>query len=893
MTLARPFALSDVTLNPGVQSRAQDQMLHLARVYPVDRVLAVFRANAGLDTKGAQPPGNWEDFGHPDEQPWSGADYPGAGVAPTASLLRGHYAGHFLSMLALAHASTGEAVFREKTGEMVAGLAEVQRELAATGRFSHPGFLAAYGEWQFDRLEHLAPYGEIWAPWYTTHKIMAGLLDAHEHVGSQQAVEVVTSMGHWVVQRMARLERAQVQRMWSLYIAGEYGGMNESLVALYRVTGEKSFLEAASAFEMDSLLDAASSGADVLDGMHANQHLPMLAGHLAQYQATGEKRYLEAVVNLWEQIVPGRTFAHGGTGEGELWGPAGVVAGFVGRRNAESCAAYNLLKIAKGLFGLTLDVRYADYAERAGLNHLVGARADVTSDVSPEVVYMYPVDAGAVREYGNVGTCCGGTGLETHVKHQESVFFAAPGELFVLQYVPSRLEWADAGGSVTLDTRYPREGQVTLTLEVSGRLDLHLRIPEWARGRERVVAPGAVISRPRAGFVTVSREFSPGDTVGLELPLPLRLVPAPDDPSLVSLELGPTVLLARDDATTTQTVAPAALRRLDGSLDGFTRDGDLVTVLGRTFEPAWSGGDHRYHLYLRLADERIAFLGSDSGVPNRHDQHGWSFLGALWGEGGYGSVEDFFSAVHRHVITAARTGLLSGAELGAVLGAAAESTLDDPVVRRRGTTDPHRPGGTPFEGGRVRRSEEPTEDVVVWEVPDDLLSGEAAPVIRVDVTGERAPSGWYTSAPACAATVVSAGSGVTVLEIADGDAWRTGIGLPALDDGRHLVRARASDGLGRTVYAEREVAVDTTPPVPRIRVRSLGSSSVEVTLDAVDEVSGVDRIQWRTAETFWGVYQEPFTRALHDRPQTLEVTATDRAGNVSPVQTVELPAIGA
>ncbi|WP_306214452.1 beta-L-arabinofuranosidase domain-containing protein, partial [Actinoplanes sp. RD1] len=161
-----------MTLLDGVQARAQDQMLHLARVYPVDRLLAVFRANAGLDTRGAEPPGNWEDFGHPAEEPWGASDYPGAGVAPTASLLRGHYAGHFLSMLARVPS------LRDKTDELVAGLAEVQAALAATGRFTHPGFLAAYGEWQFARLEELAPYGEIWAPWYTCHKIMAGLLDA-------------------------------------------------------------------------------------------------------------------------------------------------------------------------------------------------------------------------------------------------------------------------------------------------------------------------------------------------------------------------------------------------------------------------------------------------------------------------------------------------------------------------------------------------------------------------------------------------------------------------------------------------------------------------------------------------------------------------------------------
>jgi DUF1680 family protein len=902
---AHPFPLRDVDLLPGVHARTRDQMLHLARVYPVDRVLAVFRANAGLDTRGARPPGNWEDFGHPDEQPWSGRDYPGAGVAPTASLLRGHYAGHFLPMLALAYAATGDEALRERADELTAGLAEVQDALAATGRYSHPGFLAAYGEWQFARLEDLAPYGEIWAPWYTCHKIMAGLLDAHRHTGSKQALDVVTRMGHWAAARMLRVERAQAQRMWSLYIAGEFGGMNESMVALHQLTGEPAFLRAAATFELDSLLDAAAEGRDVLDGMHANQHLPMLLGHLHQYEATGRRRYLEAVLALWEQIVPGRTFAHGGTGEGELWGPPGTVAGAIGRRNAETCATYNLLKIAHGLFGHTRDVRYAEYAERASLNHIVGSRADRASDVSPEVQYMFPVDPGAVREYDNVGTCCGGTGLESHVKHQESVWFAGTGEtreLYVLQYLPSRLRWAEAGGEIELRTRYPRAGRVSLTVDLDGEVALHLRIPAWARGRQRIRVNGADWDATvTAGFVTIRREFRRGDTVELDLPLPLRLVPTPDDPTLVSLELGPTVLLARDDATTTRTVAPAAHRLLNGDLTGDTRTGDLVTVLGHTFEPAWSGGGHRYHMYLRLADAAIAFRGSDPGVPDRHDQDGWSFLRALWADGGYPSYPDFLAAVHRHAVRAARAGLLSRAETIAVLEAAAASTLDDPRLPRRGVLAP--PAGPEWAevaavpGATVWRATDPdtgeaVEELVVWSLPAEIGAADAAPVVRLDVVGDRAASGWYASRPGFTVTVVSSGPGVVRTEAAVGDGeWQPVTGVVALErDGRHLLRARVTDRTGRVVHAAHEVDVDSTPPVVRAKVRVLGRN-VEVALDATDDVSGVDRIQWRTAETFWGVYQEPFTRALRAEPQTLEFTATDRAGNTSVTGTVVLPAV--
>ncbi|MCI2239564.1 glycoside hydrolase family 127 protein [Kineococcus sp. TRM81007] len=863
-----------VELLPGVESRSRDQVLHLARTYPVDRVLAVFRANAGLDTRGAEPPGAWEDHGHPDERAWNEADYPGVESASTANLLRGHYAGHFLSTLALSHAVTGEEVFRSRAHEVVAGLAEVQAALAATGRFSHPGFLAAYGEWQFSRLEELAPYGEIWAPYYTCHKVLAGLLDAHEHTGSEQALDVAVAVARWVSARIARLDRAHLQRMWSLYIAGEFGGMGESLVKLHRVTGDESLLDAAAAFEVDRVLEAALDGRDVLDGLHANQHLPMLVAHLEQYEVTGDVRYLDAVRVLWDQLVPGRTFAHGGTGEGELWGPPGTVAGFIGRRNAESCATYNLLKIARYLFEHTLDVRYADYLERAALNHITGSRADVDSDTSPEVLYMFPVDPGALREYGNVGTCCGGTGLESHVKQTEAVWFASAGEgtpvLHLARYVPSRLTVPELGGTLTLATRYPREGAVSVRCDLEGELELRLRIPEWARGtsswRLRVCGADAADPAEQDGFAVVRRTFARGDVVDVDFALPVRLEPTPDDPAVVNLQRGPSVLLARDDRTTMLEVAPAGHRLLDGTIDHVALPDGGVSALGLTFEPAWSGGSARHHTYLRAVDTVIAFHGSPTSVPNRRGQDGWSFLGALWGHAPFASFTEFARAVHAEAVRAVSTGLLSTAEAGDVLAAAAASTLDSPPAPRTSAGVGALAGWGPLPAGVV-----------------------AAPAVRVRVLGERSPSGWYTTTPSIVAQVEpDAASEVSV----DGGAWALAGAPLEVADGVHHVRARALGPASTAPVAEARVAVDTRPPAVDVRVRPLGATGVQVTVEAQDETSGVDRIHWRTPETFWAVYQEPFTRQLREDEQVLEVIASDRAGNVTRTHRVVLPPAG-
>ncbi|MFD6138560.1 beta-L-arabinofuranosidase domain-containing protein [Promicromonospora sp. NPDC060271] len=895
---AEPFPLDAVALHDGIFTRARDQMLHLARTYPVDRLLAVFRANAGLDTRGALPPGGWEDFGHPDEQAWGPGEYPGREAAPTANLLRGHYAGHFLSMLALAHAGAPEAglkaTLQGKVDEMVEGLREVQEALAASGRYSHPGFLAAYGEWQFSRLEGLAPYGEIWAPYYTCHKIMAGLLDAYRHAGSRTALEIAAGMGRWVHGRLSVLSADRRAEMWSLYIAGEAGGMNEVLCDLAVLTGDEQFVETARLFDLDWLLEATASGRDVLDGLHANQHVATLLGYLALHDLTGEARYLDAVVNIWDMLVPGRTYAHGGSGENELWGPAGAVAGDLGNRNAETCVTYNLLKLARALFGRTGDPRYADYYERAVTNQVLGSRHDVDSDDSPEVTYMFPVHPGALREYDNVGTCCGGTGLENHVKYQDSVYFRAVRggrrTIWVNLYVASAVRWAEQDVRVVQETAYPLEGGSRLLVDATGDLELRLRVPGWAAGGFVVTVDGApvAVDAVPGQYVSLRRDWVPGTVVEISMPLTLREVPAPDDASLVTLELGPTVLLTRSAATTWLPLAAATWRRLDGTLDApLTRADDGAWRLGGlVLEPAWSGSDARYHMYLRRADARIAFAGldagaepADSGVPNVARRDGDTFLDVLWSDGGFASRPEFLRAVLRTAHEFVGLGLLSAAEARDVLRAAVRSG----VGRDAGSTV----SGT---AGVADAADE--EAALLAEAPAAGSTGSAP---RVVVVPAAAPSvtGWYHQ-PVTFTVTARADAGEPTVEVrVDDGPWRPAGAEPLrLGDGVHTVTVRAVDPEGRERHVVREVSVDTAPPVTTATARRLGSRGVEIDLAATDDVSGVDSIRWKGPDTFWATFREPFTRALGDEPQVIQYRATDRAGNEEPVRTLELPPAG-
>ncbi|PRY55925.1 beta-L-arabinofuranosidase domain-containing protein [Glycomyces artemisiae] len=876
--ILQPFPLGAARIHDGsVFARARTELLHLARAYPVDRLLAVFRRNAGLDTRGALPPGNWEDFGHPNEDAWGEHDYPGREHAQTANLLRGHYAGHFLSMLAIAAAGEDDPALRAKVDAFVAGLGEVQAALAATGRYSHYGFLAAYGEWQFSRLEDFAPYGEIWAPYYTCHKIMAGLLDTYELVGNRQALGLAVGMGRWVHGRLSRLDPERRQRMWSLYIAGEFGGMNEAMARLSAAAEEPRFLETAAFFDQDRLLDAGASRTDVLTDMHANQHLPQLIGYVDEYEQTGERRYLDAALGIWDQVVPGRIYAHGGTGESELWGPPETVAGDVGHRNAETCASYNLLKLARRLFAHTRDPRYMAYYERTVLNHILGSRRAVRSDTSPEVTYMFPVHPGALREYDNVGTCCGGTGLENHVKYQDTVFLAAPDGLYANLALDADLDWADAGLHVSQRSGFPLGESVSLRFSGSGdgtERTVHFRVPAWAAGEPELRLNGDRLDAPPAGeYAAVTRAWRDGDELALTTPVSLRAEAAVDDPRQCALFLGATLLLAKSDATTGLAFPLNGRRAFDGSLITGRTGAELLAALGRdgaieldgiAFEPCWSGEDGRYHMYLRSADAEIAFGGNGTGVPNRQRADGSTFLDELWAPGSFADRAAFLA---RAADTAARVraeGLLGRDELATVLAAAA--AFD-------GAT------GTPRAVDRA--------DIPVVRDP-----GTVPPAVAIEVLDEPGPSGWYTTAPRIRLRGfdIDGADGDLRLELRlSGGDWAPYTGPVAItEEGVHLVEARVTDAEGCTGAVSRELSVDTAPPVSRAVVKDLGAS-VEITLHADDGVSGVERIQWEGPGTFWGTFQEAFTRAIDDEPQVIEYAATDRAGNEEPRRRLVIP----
>ncbi|MGQ4365050.1 glycoside hydrolase family 127 protein [Streptomyces sp. SAS_272] len=660
----QPFALDQVTLGDGVFRRKRDLMLGYARSYPADRILAVFRANAGLDTRGARPPGGWET---------------------SDGNLRGHYGGHFLTLVAQAYADTGETALKTRLDYLVTALGECQLALADHGspKPSHPGYLAAYPETQFILLESYTTYPTIWAPYYTCHKIMRGLLDAYTLAGNAQALTIASKMGDWVHSRLGRLPKAQLERMWSIYIAGEYGGMNEVMADLYALTGRAEHLAAARCFDNTALLDACAGDRDVLDGRHANQHIPQFTGYARLFDHTGEQEYADAARNFWGMVVGPRTYSQGGAGKGEIFRARGAIAATLGDDNAETCATYNMLKLSRQLFFHAPDAAYMDYYERGLTNHILASRRDVSSTSSPEVTYFVGMGPGTVRQYDNTGTCCGGTGMENHTKYQDSVYFrsAAGDALYVNLYLASTLRWPERGLVVEQTSAYPSEGVRTLTFrEGGGSLDLKLRVPSWATAGFTVAVNGVQqqASAAPGSYLTLRRDWRRGDQVTVSAPYRLRVERASDDPSVQSLFHGPVLLVARSQATDFRQFSFYKDFTLRGDLaDAIRPQGrpQYFTTHGLTLAPFHVADDARYHAYFRRVEPVVVFGASDSGVPNRSRGDGLTFLDVLWQQAPFATSAAFLAAVRALADVWQTDGRFTRAERDRVVAAATAANL--------------------------------------------------------------------------------------------------------------------------------------------------------------------------------------------------------------------------
>jgi DUF1680 family protein len=510
---AYAFPLTVVRLLPGSPFTENEARIHAYLTFlDIDRMLHMFRVTVGLPSS-ATPCGGWE--------------------SPTTEL-RGHSTGHLLTALAQAYASTGTAAFKAKGDAIVAVLAQCQAR-AATAGFT-TGYLSAFPESFIDRVEARQ---QVWAPYYTLHKIMAGLLDTHLLAGNAQALTVLTGMAAWSRARNDRLTPAQRQNM----LDTEFGGMNEVLTNLYQVTGDPDHLAAARHFDHAEIFDPLAAGTDNLNNYHANTQVPKAIGAIREYHATGITRYRTIATNFWDIVVRDHTYVIGGNSNGEYFKAPRRIASELSDTTAECCNSYNMLKLTRQLF-FTDPTRpdYLDYYERTLYNHILASQNP--NSTHGFQCYYVPLRAGGIKTYSNdynSFVCCHGTGMESNTKFGESIYFHNGNTLWVNLFIPSVLTWPGRGISVRQDTSYPSAASTRLTITGSGQIDLRIRIPAWASGAQvavngtpRPVAPGT--------FAVLNRTWATGDIVDITLPMAVRREATPDSSTTQAVLVGPIVL---------------------------------------------------------------------------------------------------------------------------------------------------------------------------------------------------------------------------------------------------------------------------------------------------------------------------------------------------------------
>ena len=647
----KTFKLHEVSLDTDSRRKQtkfienRDKFIHTLALTDPNSFLYMFRNAFGQpQPQGAKPLGVWDS---------------------QDTKLRGHATGHYLTAIAQAYASTGydkdlQTNFAQKMDYMVNTLYDLSQlsgkptadvdssnsdptrvpyamhKLTYDSDLSQEGIRTDYWNWgegyisayppdQFIMLESGATYGgqknQVWAPYYTLHKILAGLVDIYEVSGNKKALDIATGMSDWVASRLSLLPKHTLISMWNTYIAGEFGGMNETMAHLYRITRNENYLKTAQLFDnIDMFFGDAqhahglAKNVDTFRGLHANQHIPQVVGSIVMYDVSDLPEYYKVADNFWYKAVNDYMYSIGGVAGARNPANAEVFTaepatlyqnGFAAGGQNETCATYNLLKLTSNLFLFDQRAEYMDYYERGLYNHILASVAESTAANT----YHVPLNPGAIKQFGNPNmtgfTCCNGTAIESSTKLQNTIYFKSKDNqsLYVNLYVPSSLNWTERGVQIVQSTSFPKEDKTTLTVKGSGAFDIHVRVPAWATRGFFVMINGEQqeINAKPGSYLKLTRSWDDGDTIELQMPFHFRLEPVMDQQNVASLFYGPVLLAAQEtEARKEWREIKLNAKDLSQSIQGDVEEMQF-TVDGVRFKPFYDTyGRHSVYLNVTL-----------------------------------------------------------------------------------------------------------------------------------------------------------------------------------------------------------------------------------------------------------------------------------------------------
>lgn len=585
------FSLTQVQLLDGPFKHATDLNIQTLLNYEPDRLLARFREEAGLEPK-AKSYGGWE-----------------------AQSLAGHSLGHHLSACAMMYQSTGIKPFLKRIAYITDELVKIQ--IANGG-----GYIGAFKNGKQVFEEEIArgdirsqgfDLNGIWAPFYTHHKVLAGLMDAYNLIGYKPALAVASNFADWIAGIVMPLTHEQVQEM----LKCEFGGIQEPLAELYAATGEKKYLELARKFHHDAIIDPLTNGEDILSGKHGNTQIPKLISNARLYELTGEENDRKAAEFFWNTVVDHHTYVSGGHGNHEYFGEPDKLRNRLSEGTTETCNVYNMLKLSEHLLKWEPEVKVADFYERALFNHILSSQ-------HPEdgrVIYNLSLAMGGKKSYQDPEyfTCCIGSSMETHSKYGGNIYYHRNNQLFVSQFIASELNWEEQGVKIVQETSYPETQKTILTIHTAEPkvLDIRMRYPGWANSGVSFLVNGQPqeIIQQQGTFVSLKRTWNEGDRIEMRFPFSLRTEAMPDDPNRIAVFYGPVLLAGdlgpEDDPRAddrdyvpiflTEDHDPNKwLKRVPGETNTFQSWGNIGLPKEVLFRPFYQVHNRRYSVYFDI-----------------------------------------------------------------------------------------------------------------------------------------------------------------------------------------------------------------------------------------------------------------------------------------------------
>ncbi len=585
------FSMKNVTLLDSYEQNAFEKEVEYLKSLDANRLMRGFGDISGRKIN-AEKYGGWE-----------------------TSAIQGHTLGHYLTAVSQAYATSDDKELKKITDYMIFVLEGCQLK---------NGYLHAIPESHFDQIENGNTTG-TWVPWYSMHKILAGLIDVYIFTGNKDALRIASRLGDWVYSHTSKWTEETQKTVLNV----EYGGMNDCLYNLYKYTKNENHLSAAHSFDEMTLFEPLYKGEDVLNGKHANTTIPKIVGAINRYTVTGEEYYLQVAANFWEMVIQNHTYITGGNSEWEHFGEPKVLDAERTNCNCETCNTYNMLKLTRALFKVTGDKKYSDYYENTFINAILSSQNPETGMTT----YFQPMATGFFKVYSSPTDhfwCCTGSGMENFSKLGDSIYFYGADSIFVNRYTSSKVAWEEKGLTITQNAELPK---VTFTISGSADAKIVLKVPDWCEDKPTVSINGEKkIVVVKDGFITLQREWNDGDTIEYEMNMQVAAYPLPDNENTVAFKYGPWVLSAdmgQKDMNTGTTGVNVTVPLWDATIsdvlvvekstvgmwlcnlkNNLVRIGDTLnfelkgTNQKLIFSPHYKQHTNRYGIYFTLADSR-------------------------------------------------------------------------------------------------------------------------------------------------------------------------------------------------------------------------------------------------------------------------------------------------